>query len=576
MGVPEKVSRLVENFGNHIDELKSKGYKEASLCTDFLNPLFVELGWDVQNRAGYAVRFKDVVQQFSQHADSGSTRQPDYLFRIGASPAFFLEAKKPAVDILNEKAPAYQLRRYGWNRKDINVSVLSDFENLCLYDVRIQPKDNDRPYTARLVMYSYQDYEKKWDEIEGYLGRENVAKGSLDRMLKDYQHLLAGTREPVDESLLKMIEVWREKLAGNIALRNKNLDIHMLNSAVQKTIDRILFLRIAEDRGIEPPKMLEATTNGANVYGRLFELFIKADARYNSGLFHFNHEKGRPDDYDTISEGLKIDDKVLKEIIGNLYPPNYPFDFSVMPVDILGHVYERFLGRVIRLTDSHRAKVEVKPEVRKAGGVYYTPKYIVDYITSNTVGKLVEGKTPKQVASLKILDPACGSGSFLLGAYQLLLDWHLEWYENNDPRKHSRKKNPPIFETKDGWRLTTEKRKEILINNIYGVDIDTQAVEVAKLNLLLKVLEQENIPGLYDRMKRALPDLGENIRCGNSLIESDFYDDHSEMVCDLEQTRKINAFDWDVEFPDIIRWKNRNEKTRDGEPPLPPLTGGLM
>ncbi len=569
MSVPEKIHELVERFHNHIDEYKNKDYKEAVLCTDFLNPMFESLGWDVDNKAGYAERFRDVVQQYSQHSDTGGTKQPDYLFRIGGAPAFFLEAKKPAVDILNDKKPAYQLRRYGWNRKDIDVSVLSDFENLCLYDVRIQPKEIDHPYAARLVMYGYQDYIKKWDEIEGYLGRENVSKGSLDRMLKDFGHMVKGTREPVDESLLKMIEVWREKLAKNIALRNE-LDIHLLNSAVQKTIDRILFLRIAEDRGIEPIKTLQAATNGANVYNRLFDLFKKADIRYNSGLFHFSPEKGRPEEYDSFTAGLKIDDKILKEIVGNLYPPNYPFDFSVLPVDILGHVYEKFLGKVISLTDSHKAKVEEKPEVRKAGGVYYTPKYIVDYIVSNTVGKLVEDKKPEQVAKLKILDPACGSGSFLLGAYQFLLDWHLDWYMGNDPEKHAKKKNPPIFEVKNGWKLTTEKRKEILLNNIYGVDIDTQAVEVAKLNLLLKVLEQENTPGLFERTRRALPDLGKNIKCGNSLIENDFYDDHPDMICDIEASRKINAFDWDREFPEIIKWKDSTLP----EPPLPPLKGG--
>ncbi|MCK5743231.1 MAG: restriction endonuclease subunit M, partial [Caldisericia bacterium] len=389
MSVPEKIVELVEHFDSHIDELKAKNYKEASLCTDFLNPFFHALDWDVYNKKGYAERFRDVVQQYSEKSEGGTTKQPDYLFRIGASPVFFLEAKKPAVDILTDRKPAYQLRRYGWNRKDIGVSILSDFEHLCFYDVRIQPKESERPHFARLAMYGYKDFITKWEEIHGYLARENVAKGSLDRLLKDYE--VKGKKEPVDESLLKMIELWREKLARNIALRNKQLDIGQLNSAVQRTIDRILFLRICEDRGIENPNQLLGTKNGKNIYARLIKQFQDADVRYNSGLFHFNPEKGRPAEYDNFTLGLKIDDDELKEIISNLYPPNYPFDFSVMPVDILGHVYERFLGKVIRLTDSHQAKVEEKPEVRKAGGVYYTPKYIVDYIVKNTVGKLVEG-----------------------------------------------------------------------------------------------------------------------------------------------------------------------------------------
>ena len=164
----------------------------------------------------------------------------------------------------------------------------------------------------------------------------------------------------------------------------------------------------------------------------------------------------------------------------------------MLPADVLGQVYEQFLGKVIRLTPAHRAKVEEKPEVKKAGGVYYTPTYIVDYIVKQTVGELVEGKTPRQIARLRILDPACGSGSFLLGAYQYLLDYHHRWYVTNDPEKHSRRRQPPIYQgPTGGWRFTTAEKKSILINNIYGVDIDRQAVEVTKLSLLLEVLEGE-------------------------------------------------------------------------------------
>ena len=134
--------------------------------------------------------------------------------------------------------------------------------------------------------------------------------------------------------------------------------------------------------------------------------------------------------------------------------------------------------------------MEDKPEVKKAGGVFYTPTYIVEYIVKNTVGKLLDGKTPKKAENLRILDPACGSGSFLLGAYQYLLDWHLKWYIENNPEKHAREKRPALYSGQGGaWHLTTAERKRILLNNIYGVDIDSQAVEVTKLSLLLKVLE---------------------------------------------------------------------------------------
>ncbi|MBK9008044.1 MAG: hypothetical protein IPM31_13765 [Anaerolineae bacterium] len=182
----------------------------------------------------------------------------------------------------------------------------------------------------------------------------------------------------------------------------------------------------------------------------------------------------------------------MKDIISNLYYPKSPYAFLYIPSDILGQVYERFLGKVIRLTAGHSAKVEEKPEVRKAGGVYYTPTYIVEYIVENTVGKLVEKKSPKDVASLKSWTLLGGRGTFLLGAYQFLLDWHLNWYVENEPEKAEKSK--AIVKVSDGYRLTTAKKKEILLNNIHGVDIDAQAVEVTKLSLLLKVLE--NASGL--------------------------------------------------------------------------------
>ena len=213
---------------------------------------------------------------------------------------------------------------------------------------------------------------------------------------------------------------------------------------------------------------------------------------------------------------------------------------------------------MIRLTPGHRAVVEDKPEVKKAGGVYYTPTYIVDYIVEHTVGKLLEGKTPRQINTLRVLDPACGSGSFLLGAYQRLLDWHLTWYGENEPDKHAKGRNPKIFRGPgDDWRLTTAEKKRILLNSIYGVDIDPQAVEVTKLSLLLKVLEGESAETLGKSLalfrERALPDLSENIKCGNSLIGPDFYEGQQLSLIGEEERYRINAFDWNTEFPEIMR-----------------------
>jgi N-6 DNA Methylase./Eco57I restriction endonuclease. len=401
----------------------------------------------------------------------------------------------------------------------------------------------------------------------------------------------------VDEAFLEDIEKWRDLLARNIALRN-NITLEELNTVVQRTIDRIIFLRICEDRGIERYERLHDLREGTEIYKRLCDIFIEADDRYNSGLFYFQEERGRTESPDTLSLSITIDDKVLKEIINRLYYPESPFEFSVIPTEILGHVYEQFLGKVIRLTDGGQAKVEYKPEVRKAGGVFYTPTYIVDYIVTKTVGELVRDKTPKEVSEIKILDPACGSGSFLIGAYQYLLDWHRDWYIEHlvpmikgkgatstevqalipaqyqvtpgkkSAKSRSRTQNDhvelPIFAGGDGlvsrvrstWQLTSAERKRILLNNIFGVDIDTQAVEVTKLSLLLKVLEGENEETISKQLKlfaeRALPSLHKNIKCGNSLIGPDIYTDIQTTLAE-EEIRQINPFDWKREFPEIMR-----------------------
>jgi type I restriction-modification system DNA methylase subunit len=289
---------------------------------------------------------------------------------------------------------------------------------------------------------------------------------------------------------------------------------------------------------IEPYGQLQTQAEAGDVYMHLLNHFRLAESKYDSGIFDF--------DADMITGTLMIDDKVLKTIIQDLYYPKSPYEFSVLGVEILGNVYEQFLGKVIRLTAGHQAKVETKPEVKKAGGVYYTPQYIVEYIVENTVGKLIAGKTPEEIAHIKILDPACGSGSFLIGAYSYLLRYHLDWYVNNKPKKHKE----AVFQVKaNEWYLTTAEKKRILLDNIFGVDIDSQAVEVTKMSLLLKVLEHESGESIDNQAKLGLegvlPNLGDNIKCGNSLIGPDYYDTVQANLFNEEEMRRVNVFDWE-------------------------------
>ena len=552
MTPPDDLLRLVETFDRNIEDYKSGSYNEANLRQEYVNPLFELLGWDIYNKRGRAEAYKDVVHEESIKIGD-KAKAPDYCFRVGGTRKFFLEAKKPSINIKEDINPAFQLRRYAWSAK-LPLSILTDFEEFAVYDCSVRPVKTDKASTARSIYFPYTEYLERWDEISSVFSREAILQGSFDKYA-DSHKAKRGTAS-VDGAFLKEVESWRDLLARNIALRNPEIEQRQLNFAVQMIIDRVIFLRICEDRQIEDYGRLRALRDKPQVYRQLSKLFREADDRYNSGLFHFRGEKDRQTPHDNLTLRLKIDDKPLKDIIGSLYYPESPYEFSVLPPDILGQVYEQFLGKVIRLTSGHQARVEYKPEVKKAGGVYYTPTYIVNYIIKNTVGKLLEGKKPGPrgaVSKLKILDPACGSGSFLIGAYQYLLDWHIDKYVKDGPGKHKK----ALYQAAGGgWRLTTAERKRILLNNIYGVDIDPQAVEVTKLSLLLKVLEGESgetlAPQLIMFHMRALPDLGSNIKCGNSLIGPDFYDNRQLGFFDEDEQYRINVFDWNAEFPEIM------------------------
>ena len=558
MTAPPAILDLVARFRMHKDAYKATKYNETQVRREFVDPLFRALGWDIDNEQGYAEAYKDVIHEDSVKI-GGNVKAPDYAFRIGGTRKFFLEAKKPSVNIKEEISPAYQLRRYAWSAK-LPLSILTDFEEFAVYDTRVRPEKSDKASVARIAYYTFDDYEVQWHKIESVFSRESILKGSFDRYADDNK-LKHGTAE-VDEAFLEDIECWRKALARNIALRNLGLTVRELNTAVQRTIDRIIFLRIAEDRGIETYGQLRTLKETRDVYVRLTQFFLRADDRYNSGLFHFRKGDGSDETLDTFTLRLKIDDKVIKAIIKSLYYPESPYEFSVLPADILGQVYERFLGKIIKLSGK-RAIIEEKPEVKKAGGVYYTPSYIVQYIVKHTLGSLLNGKTPLQASGLdkrnkdqapiRILDPACGSGSFLIAAYQYLLDWYLDKYVQDGPQKHAKTKRPKLYEAaKDGWRLSIAERRRILLTHIYGVDVDTQAVEITKLSLLLKVLEGETADTMENQMDffrlRALPNLGSNIRCGNSLVAPDFYKIYSMELFTEEEQFSLNVFDWDDEF----------------------------
>lgn len=540
------ILHLVDNFQNGI---KSKNETETRRY--YIDKFFEALGWDVGNEKGKReVIHEDIVKV------KGKTKFPDYGFYFKGKRVFFVEAKDTKVDIKNDSRPAFQLRSYAWSAK-LGVSILTDFEEFAVYDCTVRPKENDRTEAARIKYFTYEDYLKEgvFDYIYDLFERDNVANGSLDA----YSENLCNRKgsETVDVHFLSTLDELRTKLAVVISKLNREMSEKDINYAVQQIIDRIIFLRVAEDRNVENYGLLALANpknkneddfknygfNGENsYYENLNYIFDRANEKYNSGLF----------DEDAIVRNLNIDDKTIKDIIDELYTPKNPYQFSVIPVEIIGNAYEQFLGKTISIDKNHKAVIELKPEVRKAGGVYYTPEYIVDYIVANTVGEAIKGKTPDEIVNIKILDPACGSGSFLLGAYKYLLNYHKEYFLKNKTKKYMGSRYEIIDES---GNLALWVRKQILINNIFGVDIDSNAVEVAKLSLLLKSFEDSFNVNEYGQgsllNEKILPSLYNNIKCGNSLIGNDFYESHLDL--DDATLYKINCFDWNSKFRDIMK-----------------------
>lgn len=556
MTVPSEVVNLVKRFSDQKALYLRPLYSEDAVRRDFLDPLFRTLGWDVGNTAGLPESSREVVTEMPLRIE-GRPRRPDYAMRIGPVTRFFVEAKKPSVRIDNDPKPALQLRRYGWNAA-LPFSILTDFHEFAVYDTRVPPVGEDSAQFARLQFMMFDTIPDQWSWIAERFSREAVIAGSLDDWAKE-EKPKAST--PVDQVFLRQLSEWRKSLARAIAQSNGSLSVDDLNAAVQTTMDRVIFLRICEDRGIEAWGTLQTVAAGRDIYADLVRLFLAADSRYNSGLFHFGDEKGRRTVSDRQTLDLLIPDSALRSLIDGLYPPNSPFDFTVLGAEILGSVYEQFLGEVINLGPTRQVRLELKPEVKKAGGVVYTPQSVVRRIIDHAVAPLLEGKTIEQVSGaakdahpVRIVDPACGSGSFLIEVYQHLLDWYLDAYTQASAKWSTGRDARIYAATGGGWRLTASERKRILRTHVFGVDLDAQAVEVTKLSLLLKVLEFESAESLDTQLalfhERALPDLDDNIKCGNALIDASF--EAGRLFGHSDVARDVRVFSWEASFPEVF------------------------
>ena len=579
-----ELERLVSRFRENFKSYKNLygNYKEAEVRLEFLDPFFKALGWDVEYKTGK----KDVVVEYPVKESGGHTKSLDYLFRPEGFKPFTCEAKKPIEELDDH---AWQAKRYAFCLPT-DIATLTDFEEFYIYVVNAPPK-KDKPAHQLAQKWHYTNYVECAKELWDLFSKEEVEKGSLEHFVRRKIGAKPVRTQTVDEVFLKELEKSRLNFGKNIFKNNGRKDVfedNQLNENTQRILDRILFLRICEARGIDTGQTLESIcdksrhspTSGTSAYAELAKHFQKL-GKPTSGVPYFNGNifSKHP------SEDLIIDNHVLLEFIDNLSAETSPYLFEILPIEILGSIYEQFLGKELIAKGSGVAVDQKKTTVKKDTGVYYTPRYIVDYIVEQTLGKQLSeiangnGQRPslkdfeKQTSVLKVLDPACGSGSFLIRAFERICEHWERRLEDDLPLKDApnraawekeHRTRCYIDPQRDAVFLTVGLKKKILLDNIFGVDIDSAAVEVTQLSLYLKMLEHETKTtlgkqkDLFPSDIAVLPALKDNIKCGNSLISSDF----SKVAEDLT---RVNAFDWPIQFESIM--KDGGFDTVIGNPP---------
>lgn len=528
----EQLHNLVHKYEQNREYYRTAQYNETMLRSEFLDPLFELLGWDIKNKAGRTTSEREVLLEEPLKDNAAShTKKPDYTFRLYSERKFFVEAKKPCINIDVEDSPAKQVRRYGYSA-GLKISVLSNFENLYIYDTSFAVKNSDARTKALVNSYHYTEYEDKIDELLQKLGRESVYNGEFEDVWQSIE--LNVSQQSVDSLFLKQINDWRLMLGKQIIRLLPALDLTELGDIVQSYINKILFLRVCEDRNIETyQRLLQIAKQGDGL--KLIDKLREADQRYNSGLFA-----------ERLSDEIVCKlDSTFWTIIRQLYYPESPYLFSVLTSDILGRIYEIFIAQRLAIEDDELAIVN-KPE-NEERDIVTTPTYIVHEILAQTIGEDIKKKSLELLGELKFADIACGSGAFLLELYQLLQDTLVDYYINNDISK--------LIQTSiDTYKLPFETKRKLLTLCIFGVDKDYNAVEACKFGLLLKLLEGEDNATL-SAFHPILPSLDENIFFGNSLLS----------VADMKDNQydKVNPFDFGLLRFDYIVGNPPYMKTED-------------
>lgn len=595
------ISKIVENFHKDIDKLKvSTDSYEAQIEDNYVKPLFSYLNWNIHNTGLPHGKEVFVVQYHIKRIG----KRPDYLLRVPDNNIgkmkhiLFMEAKHPKYDLFKDLKYIRQCYLYANStlckterpEKRVPLSLLTDFEEFRLFDCRDSDpllKNKLELFNRRIVKgidWKYLDYINNFDILWDLFEYNQVCKGSLDELRVSDSDLMDSRKTP-DFIFLESLKDYRIKLAQSMYNINNDLSEEILTSASQLLLNRIVFIKMLADKDLESDylsKIIDSVNSTGKTdisfYEACQKIFEELNKTFNGSVFKKREEL----DY------VKVRDKDLRDILDSIRPEKAIYSLDAMPVRVIGTMYEEFLGDVI-VKKGRGISSKQKPDVRKAGGVYYTPEYIVDYITENALSKyLTNCKKPEDVQKIKIIDPACGSGSFLISVYDILINWHMNYYKeiiinelnkgvsfNKIQQKYINDISISVIDENSKnftISLTILKKSNILVNSIFGIDIDDQAVEVAKFSLSLKAVED-----YYDRQElykeiglfktTILPDLSNNIKCGNTLIDDKYFSDLLlDISSEIEERKNIKPFNWyntgsydnetemwyDRGFPDIM------------------------
>ncbi len=482
-----EIKGIIDNFKANYQQHKKE--LEANTETKLVEPLFEALGWT-----------KDDFVKREKTYRGKKTGYGDYAFKIGDKIVFFLEVKRLGISL--EKEADKQVISYALSKR-VPFAVSTNFEELNIFCV----EQENALHNKFRVFRSPDDYINNFDDFF-FLSKESFEQNLILKKAEDEGRLKR--RASIDKILLEDLMLIRKLISNDIEKRYPDkYQINEKDEIVQRILNRLIFIRSCEDKGINPEDVLIEEIKHLphnKCYPKLKGIFEKYNEVYNSGLFAI----AKDNDCDLIN----IDGEIIQKLAYYLYESKdqeYIYDFDWIDADVLGQIYEQYLGKILSQTKSGRSKLKDGQAHRKEQGIYYTPTYIVDYIVKNTLGELLKEKKIKS-SEIKILDLACGSGSFLIKAFDYLAGKLGATEEAKQQR----------IDSQGNYSVKTQ----ILKSNIYGVDLDNKAVEITKLNLLLKAAEKN----------RKLPEeLDLHVRHGNSLIDD-------------EAIAGLTAFKWAGDF----------------------------